>query len=156
MQTIKGFTLIEMVIVMLVTSIVMISVSFMVSWGFTNYFTGVKATSLTNQAIIAMARISKELQQASRFSAITATSMTFTTTEGSTISYSWSTPTLTRTGASSQTLNNQITSFSLAYYQSNFSTTSTLTSIQAVTIQMTLNNGNEIVALINTVFLNNM
>lgn len=156
MRTIKGFTLIEMIIVMLITGIIVSSVAMMLSAGFTNYFTGVKVTALSNQATLAMTRMSEELQQASSFSAINASNVTFTTTGGSTISYSWSTPILTRTGISAQTLSNQVTSFSLTYYQSNFSTTATLTAVQAVTISMTLSNGNETVPLINTVLLNNM
>jgi prepilin-type N-terminal cleavage/methylation domain-containing protein len=156
MRTIKGFTLIEMIIVMLITGVIVSSAAMMLSAGFTNYFTGVKVTALSNQATLAMTRMSEELQQASSFSAINASNVTFTTTGGSTISYNWSTPILTRTGTSAQPLSNQVSSFSLSYYQSNFSTTATLTAVQAVTISMTLSNGNETVPLINTVFLNNM
>ncbi|WP_158618886.1 PulJ/GspJ family protein [Legionella qingyii] len=156
MRTIKGFTLIEMLIVMITTGVVLSAVSLMLSAGFTNYFTGVKVTALTNQATIAMARMTKELQQANRFSAINPTEVSFTTTGGSTISYSWSSPILTRTGASAQTLSNQVTSFSLTYYQSNFASTTTLTAVRAVTINMILSNGSERVAMVNTVYLSNM
>lgn len=156
MRTIKGFTLIEMIIVMVVTGVVVVAVSLMLSAGFTNYFTGVKVTTLTTQATLAMTRITKELQEASRFSVINATNMTFTTTDGSIISYSWSSPVLTRIGASAQILSDQVTSFSLTYYQSNFTATTTLNVVRAVTINMTLSNGSEIVPIINTVFLSNM
>ncbi|QMT61229.1 hypothetical protein HBNCFIEN_02624 [Legionella sp. PC997] len=156
MRTIKGFTLIEMLIVMIITGVVLSAVSLMLSAGFTNYFTGVKVTALTNQATMVMARMTKELQQANRFSAINPTNMTFTTIDGSTISYSWSNPILLRTGASAQTLNNQVTHFSLTYYQSNFTLTTTLTAVRAVTIDMTLSNGSERVPMINTVYLSNM
>ncbi|MCW8442623.1 PulJ/GspJ family protein [Fluoribacter gormanii] len=156
MRTIKGFTLIEMLIVMITTGVVLSAVSLMLSAGFTNYFTGVKVTALTNQATIAMARMTKELQQANRFSAINPTDVTFTTTGGSTISYSWSSPILTRTGASAQILSNQVTSFSLTYYQSNFTATTTLAAVRAVTINMILSNGSERVPMINTVYLSNM
>lgn len=156
MRTIKGFTLIEMIIVMVITGLIVSTASLMLSAGFTNYFTGVKVTALTNQATIAMARMTKELQQANRFSTMNATNMTFTTTKGSTISYSWSSPILTRTGASAQTLSDQVTNFSLTYYQSNFASTITLTAVRAVTIEMTLSNGSESVPVINTIFLSNM
>lgn len=156
MRTIKGFTLIEMVVVMVITGIVTAIAATMISAGFTSYFTGVNVTALNNQATIAMLRMSKELKQATGFSAINATNTTFTTTAGSTITYNWSNPNLIRTGASAQTLSNQMTSFSLAYYQANFSVTAIPTDVRAVTITMTLGNGNETVSLINTVFLNNM
>lgn len=156
MQIIKGFTLIELLIVLVISGVVAVASSVMLSAGFTSYFTAVKVTTLNNQAVTAMLRMSKELQQASSFSAINSTNMTFTTSGGSTITYSWSNPTLTRTGTSAQTMNNQMTSFSLTYYQSNFSTTSTLTAVSAVTISFTLSNANETVSLINTVFLSNM
>jgi prepilin-type N-terminal cleavage/methylation domain-containing protein len=160
MRTIKGFTLIEMLIVMMITGIVMSAVSLMLKTGFTNYFTGVQISTLSNQATMAMARMVKELQQTSSFSTISATNMTFSTTGGSTITYSWSNPILTRTGTSAQTLaqtlSNQVTNFSLAYYQANFTATTTLTAVRAVTITMTLSNGNESIPIINTVFLSNM
>ncbi|AUH71955.1 type II secretion system protein [Legionella sainthelensi] len=156
MRTIKGFTLIEMIIVMLVTGIVVAGVSLMLSAGFTNYFTGVKVTALTTQATLAMARMTKELQEASSFSAINATNVTFTTTDGATISYSWSSPILKRTGISAQTLSDQVTDFSLSYYQSDFTATTTLKAVRAVTINITLSNGSEIVPIINTVFLSDM
>lgn len=156
MRTIKGFTLIELVIVMVITGIVVVIAASIFSSAFTNYFTAANATALSNQATIAMARMSKELQQANSFTAATATSMTFTTTTGSTIAYSWSSPVITRTGSTAQTLSNQVTSFSLSYYQANFSTTATLNLVRAVTISMTLSNGQESVPMINTIFLSNM
>lgn len=156
MRTIKGFTLIEMIIVMVITGIVVVIAASIFRAGFTNYFAAVNATALSNQAVNAMARISKELQQASSFTAANATSMTFTTTKGTTISYSWSNPVITRTGSTSQTLSDQVTSFSLSYYQSDFSATATLNLAKAVTISMTLSNGTERVPMINTVFLSNM
>jgi prepilin-type N-terminal cleavage/methylation domain-containing protein len=160
MQTIssriKGFTLIEMIVVMVITGIVTAISATMISASFNSYFTGVNVTTLNNQASIAMLRISKELQQATKFTAINATNTTFTTTGGSTITYSWTTPTLTRTGTSAQAVNNQVTSFALTYYQSSFATTASLTLVRAVTISMTLSNQNDSVSLINTVFLNNM
>lgn len=156
MRTIKGFTLIEMIIVMVITGIIVVIAASIFRSGFTNYFAAVNATALSNQATYAMARMSKELQQAKSFTAATATNMTFTTTNGSTISYSWSNPVITRTGSTAQTLSNQVTSFSLSYYQSDFSATATLNLVRAVTISMTLSNGNERIPLINTVFLSNM
>ena len=156
MRTISGFTLIEMIMVMVISGIIFSMASILLTEGFKSYFTGVNVTSLNNQAVIAMARMTKELQQAVSFTTINGTNVTFTTSGGSTISYSWVSPTLTRTGATAQTLSNQVTSFALTYYQSNFTSTATLIAVRAVTINMTLSNANEIIPIINTVFLNNM
>jgi prepilin-type N-terminal cleavage/methylation domain-containing protein len=156
MRIIKGFTLIEMVIVMVITGIVIAITATMLNTSFISYFTSVHFSSLSTQGAIAMMRISKELQQASQFSVINATSVTFTTTGGSTISYSWSTPTLTRTGSAARTLSNVVTSFSLSYYQANFNTTATASAVRAVTVSMTVSNGTESVPLINTIYLSNM
>jgi prepilin-type N-terminal cleavage/methylation domain-containing protein len=155
MRTTKGFTLIEMVIVMIIVGIVLAVASTLLRAGFTSYFTAVKTTTLTTQATNAMARITKELQQAKSFTAMNAANTTFTTSGGTTISYSWVSPILTRTGTGAQTLSNQVTGFTLTYYQSNFTAATSLLNIDAVTISMTLSNSNESVALINTVFLNN-
>ncbi|KTD82578.1 prepilin-type N-terminal cleavage/methylation domain-containing protein [Legionella waltersii] len=156
MRTIKGFTLIEMVIVMVITGIIVAITATMLNTSFINYFTSVHYSSLSTQGAIAMMRISKELQQATRFSVINPTSVTFTTVGGTSISYSWSTPILTRTGSAARTLSDDVTNFSLNYYQSNFSTTATASAVRAVTVSMTLSNGTESVPLINTIYLSNM
>lgn len=156
MQTIKGFTLIEMIIVMVISGIIFSISTILLSAGFRSYFTAVNVTGLNNQATLAMARMSKELQQAVSFNIINATNVSFKTTGGSTIQYSWASPVITRTGLASQTLNDQTTSFSLSYYQSDFTATATLSAVRAITINMTLSDGDEIVPMINTVFLSNM
>jgi prepilin-type N-terminal cleavage/methylation domain-containing protein len=149
----QGFTLIEMVIVMIITGIITAASSIMLSAGFKNYFVAISTTGLNTRAGIAMMRMSKELQQAASISNMTATSVTFTTTGGSTITYSWSSPTITRTGVSSQTLNNEVTAFSLSYYQANFTTTATASAVRAITINATFSNTTATLPLINTVYL---
>jgi prepilin-type N-terminal cleavage/methylation domain-containing protein len=155
MRTIKGFSLIEMVIVLAITAVVVTLAAVIYRAGFTNYTTAVNATKLSTQATLAMDRLSKELKKAISFTAMNNTNVSFATVDGSSLSYSWTSPTLTRTGSSAQTVNNKVTDFSLSYYQANFNTAITLTSVQAITITMTLSNGSERVPLINTVYLNN-
>lgn len=156
MQTIKGFTLIEMIVVMLITSIVVVFAATLMRTSFSGYFIAVNDTKLSTQATLTMSKISRELQNAISFSAINSTNVSFSTMDGSNVTYSWTNPTLTRTGSSAQILNNNITNFSLSYYRSDFTATSTLTLVKAITITMTVGNGNESVSLINTVFLNSM
>ena len=156
MRTTKGFTLIEMIIVMVITGIIVSMASVFLISGYKSYISGENATTLNNQATLAMARMVKELQQAVSFTAINATNVSFTTSEGSNISYSWTNPTLTRTGIAAQPLNTHMTSFALTYYQSNFTTTATLTAVTAITISMIISNGIETIPIINTIFLNNM
>lgn len=156
MRTTKGFTVIEMVIVMVITSVIILMSGVLLNSSFRSYFTAIEISGLNQQASMAMMRMTKELQQAVSFTVINSTQVTFRTVGGSTISYTWSNPTLTRTGTAARTLSDQVTSLSLTYYQSSFTTTSTLTAVRAITIQMTLNNGREIVPVINTVFLANM
>jgi hypothetical protein len=145
-----------MIVVMVITAIVVTLAASLFRAGFTNYNVAANNTALTTQASIAMARISKELQRAVSFSATNATNVTFATVDGSTITYNWASPTITRTGNSVQILNNKVTSFSLSYYQSDFTLSDVITDVVAVTISMTLSNGVERVPLINTVFINNM
>ncbi len=157
MRAIRGFTLIEMVVVMIIMGLVSTGAAMFLRAGFAGYFSAVQSTTLSTQANLAMARISKELQQADAFSVINTTGVTFSTTGGATISYNWSSPNLTRTGATTpQALSNAVTAFSLSYYQSNFSMTDEVSAVRAITISMTLNNGSETLSLINTVFLNNI
>ncbi len=158
-RTIKGFTIVEMIIVMVIVGIIASSAALLLSASFTSYFTGINIVGLSAEASMAMARMSKELQQAVSFSAINPTNVSFRTTGGSTISYSWTTPTITRTGSTAQSLNKSVTSFALTYYKSDFTNSSpatTVTTVRAITINMTLSNGTETVPIINTIYLSNM
>ncbi|KTD50720.1 Tfp pilus assembly protein PilW [Legionella quateirensis] len=158
MRTIKGFTLIEMIMVMVLSGIIFAIASVMLNAGFTSYFTGINVTGLNNQAALVMARMTKELEQAVSFSVINSSNVSFTTSNGESITYTWVSPgpTLTRTGISSQPLSDVVTGFALTYYQSDFNSTSTLALVRAITINMTLREGDETIQMINTVFLNNI
>ncbi len=156
MRATKGFTIIEMIVVMMIIGIVVAMSSTLISAGLRGYFKGVQVSELNQEGSMAMMRMSKELQKAVSFNVINSTQVTFTTVDGATINYTWSAPTLSRSVSVARPLARSVTGFSLAYYQSNFSTTATLTAVRAITITMTLNNGNESIPLINTIFLINM
>ncbi len=158
----KGFTLIEVVIVIVSIGIIAYSSSLLMKGGFQSYFTGVTSTGLSTQAAIAMTRMTKELQQAVSFStSSSANSVTFVTTGGSTITYNGSAlPNLSRVGTGTNYLGKQVTVFSLAYYDKTFAALAVplvaASSTRAVTISLTFSNGTESVPLINTVYLPNM
>jgi prepilin-type N-terminal cleavage/methylation domain-containing protein len=152
----KGFTLIEMVVVMVILALISSLAAVLVSSSMRSYFTSIGVSELNAQASMAMLRMTKELQQAVSFSVINATQVTFQTSGGTTISYSWATPILTRTGTGARPLSKEMTSFALSYYQSSFATTAVATAVKAITINATLSNGTESIPIINTVFLNNM
>lgn len=167
MGTIRGFSLLEMIVVMMILGVIMSAGAILLNAGFTNYFTGVKVTALTSQANIAMMKMTKELQKADKIIAINqpSPSVTFTiptSTGATTIIYSLSGQILQRTeGSSVQTLTNQVASFSLNFYSSSvtpalYPITTDPALAKAVTISMTLNNNNEQVPLINTIFLYNL
>ena len=159
MRTTKGFTIIEMVIVMVIASVIMVASSYLMVQGFDTYFAGVNLSSLNTQANMAMTRMSKELQEAISFSSISATSVAFTTTTGHTITYTYSGTTLTRKDQqglnTAQTLATSVSGLTFYYYDYTFTTTAVLTSIQAVTISMTFNNSNQIIPMINTIYFYN-
>lgn len=156
MQTTKGFTLIEMIMVIVITGIITSIVSMFLYAGFQSYFTGVAVTGLVNEASTSMTRVSKELQRAINFTNIGSTSVSFTMGNGTSVTYSLSGTNLNRVATSTQPLSNHVSAFSLNYYDSNYAITAVLANVRAITLTLILADGVETIPLINTVYLRNM
>lgn len=162
MRKIKGFTLIEMVMVIVLLGIVISMASLIMKAGFDSYFTGESVTALANEASIAMTRMNKELERATGFTVMDATTVTFVMSNGVSVNYSLSGTNLYR-NTSVQSLSQHVTAFSLKYYDDKYaeitlpvSSATVRASARALTISMTVSDGNETIPLISTVYLRNM
>ena len=155
-RSVRGFTIFEIVISLLVIGVIAASSANFLSSAFTNYFTGINATALSLEAAVAMKKMDLELRNAISFSVINPTQVSFTTVDGLTVTYSLSGTTLSRTGTTTQPLSKNVSSLSLNYYASNFGTTATLTAVRAVNISVTFSNAYQSIPLTNIIYLPNM
>jgi len=161
---VKGFTLVEMVIVIVITGIVAAIGALIVNRGFGSYFTQKDITGVDQQGRLALERMTRELRivraRADLPAVLSSSSITFTDTDGNNITYCLGTAPACGGGTSllrnSQVLADNVTAFNLSYLTStNVSTTNpnqvSLISIAISVKQNTINAG-----VRNTVSLRNL
>lgn len=142
MKTLRGFTYIEFIIVIVLIGILGSTASLMLKQNYKGYFTAKKIMVLATNATIATDNLMRELKNASSITSLSATSLTFINQQGQTITIDKSGTTLTRNvdGAGPQTLCSQVSSVAFAYFDSSFATTTDVNDVRFVTIQMTTTN----------------
>jgi prepilin-type N-terminal cleavage/methylation domain-containing protein len=121
-KTCKGFTLIELIVVIIIIGIVAIPAILIMAQGFKAYYAGNKAINLEWQGSVALERMTRELRSITSISTATANTITFVDYTGATITYVVNESQLMRnTTAGNQILATGIQSLSLAYYGKNSS-----------------------------------
>jgi prepilin-type N-terminal cleavage/methylation domain-containing protein len=151
----KGFTLIELIMVIVITAIIAAIAGSALYQGFKSYITAEAITPLTNKGSAALSQLNVDLSNAVSFTTIGAQSLVFVNTSGETITYAYSSNTLTRqvNAGSANTVTDQLTSLTFTYYTSGLATTATPSAVRLVVIQMTITGSS--ISLINSVFPRN-
>lgn len=158
----KGFSLIELISVIVISAVVAGIIGSALSTGFFGYFLGASMNPLSNQATIAMTRMSNDLRNAASFTTINASSVTFTDAANNTYVYDntscgASTLCLTKNGGTASTLATGVTTLTFSYYASTLTVTATASAVNAVTINLTLTGSNtNVIALVNTIYPRNV
>lgn len=153
----QGFGFIELIITIVITLVVVGIASRLLSSGYTSYARAQTISALNDVGSIALTRMSRELTSAIGMSTIGASTVTFTSATGSTVTYALSGTNLTRTenAGAPQTLATPVRSLSFGYYDTNLAVTTTPTAVQGMTINLSLAGANSNLALINAIFLEN-
>lgn len=157
MKISRGFTLIELVLVIVITSIIAGISGTVLYIGFKSYFVAQELNPMSSKAEIAIRYLSNELKSAYDFTSINTTSMSFLKVDGTSVTYSLSGSVLSRSenGGASYPLTNQVSGLVFSYYDTSMAVTSSLTAVGAVTIQLTLQGSGSNITLINTVYCGN-
>jgi len=139
MRITRGFTIIELIIVIVLVGFLSTIAAQMISSNFSAYFEGKTITNLTNKTNIAADNLMRELKSAQSVSAIATTGLTFVNQSGNTIVVALSGTNLTRSvnGATAEPLCDEVTSLTLSYFDQNFAATITPASVSFVTVNMT-------------------
>src|SRR5688572_8904938 len=134
MKLYKGFTLVELLIVIVITSIVVVASSKTLLQGAQAYLNGNTLTSLSQNGSIVLMRMTKELRTAVSFTTINATTLTFTAADGTVISYSLSGANLNRSenGGASVLFTSGVSALAFTYYNSAFAVTAVTTAVKAI------------------------
>src|SRR3990167_6623069 len=142
MRKLAGFTLIELVMVMVIIGILAAISSVILSQGFNAYFAGKNVTDASWQGVSAlehMARDIRAIRSPSDITAATTSQLVFTNISGSSITYQLSGTTLMR---NSQPLADGIQSLTFSYFSRNGAVTATpsLICYIRITLNVTQNN----------------
>ncbi len=155
----KGFSIIELVMVIIISVIVVGIPASIISMGFDGYFKGQALSALSNRAAMTMLRISKDLENTTSLITISPTTLALVYADGGTITYSLSGTTLNRTDATGTApITNQVSALAFTYFSSAFAVTATPSAVRLVTISLTLQrtNPNQSYPLMTTIYLRSM
>jgi len=146
MKTLRGFTIIELVMVIVIVGFIFGLAGSMLATGFRSYFLSQNITTSASMSNIAMSNIMREIEGATSFSSIGSTSVTFVNALGNTITYSLSSTTLQRTdssiGVTAQPVCTSVSATTFSYYTTALATTAVAANVAYVALQLTLTVGN--------------
>lgn len=157
MITSRGFSIIELIMVIVITSIIASVGGFVIFQGVKSYTTAEAATPIANKGSAALSQLTIDLNNAVSFTSVGTQGMTFTNTSGETIVYAYSANTLTRqvNGGTARTVTDQLTALNFTYYTTALASTTIPASVRLVIIQMTLTGTVGPISLINSVYPRN-
>ena len=143
----RGFSLIELIVVIMILGIIAAISSKVISKGFTAYFNSRNIIDADWQARSALEFMTREIRAILSPLSITTASagvLTFVDINNNTITYSLSGTSLMRNGTGNQILADGIQSVTFTYFDNTGATTATLVNIRYITISLnvTLNNTN--------------
>ena len=137
----KGFTLIELIIVIVLSSILVKIGSYVLLTGFKAYYTNQNIMTANNQARMALERMTRDIHSVrSSASITTATSsqFSFTNISGTNITYQLTGSALMR---NTQVLADNVSSLSFSYLDKNAVTTAVPANIRYVTVNLLISLG---------------
>jgi prepilin-type N-terminal cleavage/methylation domain-containing protein len=129
----SGFTLIELVLVIVIMGVISIVVGKILFHSFQTFVTSQNISDVDWNGQLTMANFSNDvhtIRSASDIATIAANTFSFVDTTGTTVTYQLSGSTLTRSG---QTLATGVTSIAFAYYDKDYSVTATAANVRYVT-----------------------
>ena len=146
----KGFTLIELIMVIIITSIIASIAAMLILEGAKSYQKEVSYSDIHNQGRLAIERMAREIRlirsaTAADISTMTAANIVFNDVNGTNIQFSLAGTTISRSG---NTLANNVQSLAFSYYQQNGTTVAALpTDVWFVQIDLTTVNAGETLAM---------
>ncbi len=152
----QGFTLLELVFVIALTSIIVVVASNIIAMGAQTYLAAKNTVDADWQARLSLERMARDIRavrSVTSISTATATQLVFTDFDGTSISYSLSGTSLMR---NSQILADGVSSLAFGYFDKNGVTTAVATLIRYVTITLNITQSNSNFSLNTAVYLRDL
>jgi prepilin-type N-terminal cleavage/methylation domain-containing protein len=155
-KNVSGFTLIELVIVIILLGIVSIMASKILLEGSKNYVTNKNTIDAQRQGQAALERMTREIRMvrsSSDISVAGSNQFSFTSLDGTAIAYSLSGTNLMQ---NSQILADGVSSLAFSYYDKNGVVTAVTSAIRNIKISLTVNKNNTIYSVATAVNLRDL
>lgn len=149
MKRIEGFTLIELVISLLLTTILAGIVGSILNVGFSSYFTGREIIPVAVKVNTALNNLMRELESAESLTSATTTSINFMNEGGESVAISLSGTDLKRSvnGGTAYLLCNNVSALTFSFYDSSLASTATPSSVRLLTAQVSINEGGKVYSI---------
>lgn len=131
----NGYTLIEIIMVILILVIIMAVIGITLNAGSRSYITSQPIVDMSSKAVFAIENISREIQSAQSLTTITSNSVTFTNQANQSVTINTSGTSLNRNGF---LMAANISNLTFTYYDSNLTVTGTAANVRYITIQITM------------------
>jgi len=151
-----GFTMIELIIVIVILAVLSAIALPMLTAGFNGYFTQRNLSDANWQGRLALSRMSRDIRSipsAGNITTATSTQFTFTNSSNASVSYTLSGTALQRNGI---TLANGVSAVTFGYYTSAGAVTATISAIRYVSITLNITENNTNITLETVVDLRNI
>lgn len=156
MKKIRGFTMLELILVIVLTSIVVVVTAKIIASSLSAYLTGQNTVDANWQGQVAVERMVRDIRatrSANDITTATASEYKFTDTTGTSIDYLLSGSTLTRNGT---VLADGINSLSFTYHDASGGAGPATANIRYVTITMGVTRNNVNYQLVTSIFLRDL
>lgn len=154
----KAFSLIELIVVITITSILVVGAIPILNAGMNHYFSARELTTISSKTDVAMSRMTRELLMATSFSTKSSDHIQFTTYNNDIIDFRRNSQNLERrqNGGTYRILTDEVETFSLQYFDAALASTSSLSTVRFVTLELVISNGTGNMDLVESVFPRNM
>ena len=140
MKRSQGFSLIELIIVIVLMGIVCGIPLQILSQSYKNYYTAKAIIVMANTTNIAVDTIMREIRNAQSLSNIDASSITFVNQQGQTVEIYWqNTQLLQSINGTANVLCNNVSNFNLVYFDSTYTSTTIAGDVTYVTLNISIN-----------------
>lgn len=147
----KGFTLIEMVFVIIILSIIALIASRVMGAAFNSYYDNQNIVNANEQGRLALERMVRDIHAVNSPSSVTtanATSLTFTDVNGNAVTYALSGSQLQRNGV---TLADGVNTLTFGYYDGAGAVTGTTTAIRYINVTLNITQNSVNYTLVTTI-----
>ena len=155
LKILKGFTLIELVVVLMITAFLSVTVGYTLTTGFNNYFSGKSLSGLNTTASIALFRLRRDLESAVAMTTLGGTQINFTLYNNNAVQYRLNGTQLLRqeNGGGEYPLAERVDNLAFSYFDASGAETSSLASVRLIQIALGLSEVDNHFNLITTIYL---